>query len=120
MLGAFLLLDNGFQTPYTFYTPPPYGGVGDSIMRDPDVEVRLKNIEGHVKGIQRMVGEGAYCIDVMHQIQAVQAALNKVNQMLLEDHMKSCVITAVQGDNAGERERVLREISEVYEQATKV
>ena len=85
-----------------------------------DVEVRLKSAEGHIKGIQRMVGEGAYCIDVMHQIQAVQAALGKINQMLLEDHMKTCVITAVQGDDAGERERVLREISEVYEQATKV
>jgi len=89
-------------------------------MHNPDVELRLKNAEGHIKGIQRMVGDGAYCIDVMHQVQAVQAALNKVNQILLEDHMKSCVITAVQGEDAEERERVLREISEVYEQATKV
>jgi DNA-binding FrmR family transcriptional regulator len=89
-------------------------------MQNPDVELRLKNVEGHIRGIQRMVGEGVYCIDVMHQIQAVQAALNKINQMVLEDHMKSCVIKAVQGDNAVERERVLREISEVYEQATKV
>lgn len=89
-------------------------------MLDQNVEARLKNVEGHIRGIQRMVGEDAYCIDVMHQIQAVQAALHKVNQMVLEDHMKSCVITAVQGDDASERERVLREISEVYEQATKV
>ncbi len=89
-------------------------------MQHPDVIVRLKNVEGHVRGIQRMVGEGVYCIDVMHQIQAVQAALNKVNQILLEEHMESCVITAVQGEDASERERVLREISEVYEQATKV
>ena len=89
-------------------------------MQNPEVESRLKNVEGHVRGIQRMVGEDAYCIDVMHQIQAVQAALNKVKQMVLEEHIQSCVITAVQGDDADERERVLREITQVYEEATKV
>ncbi len=89
-------------------------------MHNPDVEKRLKSVDGHIKGIQRMVGEGAYCIDIMHQIQAVQAALNKVNQIILEDHMNSCVITAVRGEDADERERVLHEISEVYERATKV
>jgi DNA-binding FrmR family transcriptional regulator len=87
---------------------------------NPEIESRLKNAEGHLAGIQRMYSDGEYCIDVMNQVQAVQAALNKVNQMLLEDHMKSCVITAVQGDDPGERERVLKEISTVYQRATKV
>jgi DNA-binding FrmR family transcriptional regulator len=81
---------------------------------------RLKTIEGHVRGIQRMVNEGAYCIDVIRQIQATQAALNKVSQMVLEEHMSSCVVTAVRGENAKERERVLAEIAEVYEAATRV
>jgi DNA-binding FrmR family transcriptional regulator len=85
-------------------------------MHNPEVEKRLKNVEGHIRGIGRMVGEDAYCIDVIRQIQAVQAALNKINKMVLEDHMNSCVITAVQGNDAGERERVLQ----VYEEATKV
>jgi DNA-binding FrmR family transcriptional regulator len=80
---------------------------------------RLKTIEGHVRGIQRMLEQGEYCIDVMRQIQATQAALNKVNQMVLETHMHSCVVTAVRGEDADERERVLKEIAEVYEAATK-
>ncbi|HEY4718291.1 MAG TPA: metal-sensitive transcriptional regulator [Anaerolineales bacterium] len=81
---------------------------------------RLKTIEGHVRGIQRMLEEGTYCIDVIRQIQATQSALNKVSQLVLEEHMHSCVITAVRGENADERERVLSEIAQVYEAATKV
>jgi CsoR family transcriptional regulator, copper-sensing transcriptional repressor len=81
---------------------------------------RLKTIEGHMKGIIRMVEEDAYCIDVIRQIQAVQAALNKVSTGILEDHLSSCVTTAIQGDNPRERERVLKEITDVFETATKV
>ena len=81
---------------------------------------RLKTIEGHLRGVIRMVEEDAYCIDVIRQIQAVQSALNKVSKLVLEGHMNSCMITAIRGDDAGERERVLKEIAEVYEAATKV
>ncbi len=85
-----------------------------------DALQRLKNIEGHVRGIERMLEEGAYCIDVIRQIQAVQAALNKVSTMILEDHLHSCLITAVRGEDPDERERVLKEIVDVFEAATKV
>lgn len=81
---------------------------------------RLKTIEGHLKGIIRMVEEDAYCIDVIRQIQAVEAALNKVSSQILEGHLNSCVITAIQGDDPKERERVLQEITEVFEMANKV
>jgi CsoR family transcriptional regulator, copper-sensing transcriptional repressor len=81
---------------------------------------RLKTAEGHLRGIQRMLDEDAYCIDVIRQIQAVQAALNKVSASLLDQHLNSCVITAVQGEDSHERERVLKEISDVFEAATKV
>jgi len=81
---------------------------------------RLKTIEGHLKGIIRMVEEDAYCIDVIRQIQAVDAALNKVNTQILENHLNSCVITAIQGNNKAERERVLKEITEVFEMSAKV
>ena len=81
--------------------------------------IRLKTIEGHLKGIVRMVEEDAYCIDVIRQIQAVQAALNKVSGMVLSDHLNSCVITAIRGDDPAERERVLTEISEVFDAARK-
>lgn len=81
---------------------------------------RLKTAEGHLRGIQRMLEEDAYCIDVIRQIQAVQAALNKVSTEILEGHLNSCLITAVRGDDPAERERVLRELTDVFEAATKV
>jgi len=81
---------------------------------------RLRSISGHVNGIERMVTEEAYCIDVIKQVQAVQAALNKVNDLILEQHLNSCVIEAVRGDNKKERERVLGEIVDVFEMAQKI
>ena len=78
---------------------------------------RLKTIEGHVRGIQRMMEEDVYCIDVIRQIQAVQAALNHVSSQILEDHLNSCLITAVRGEDVDERERVLKEIVDVFETA---
>ena len=89
-------------------------------MNSPDTLKRLRTIEGHLKGVIRMVEQDAYCIDVIRQIQAVEAALNKVSSMILEGHLNSCVITAVQGEDLSERERVLKEITEVFEMSTKV
>jgi DNA-binding FrmR family transcriptional regulator len=85
-----------------------------------DTLMRLKNVEGHIRGIQRMVERDAYCIDVIRQIQAVQAALNKVSARVLDGHLNSCLITAVRGENPDDRERVLKEITDVFETATKV
>lgn len=81
---------------------------------------RLKTIEGHLRGVIRMVEEDTYCIDIIRQIQAVESALSKVSAHILEDHLNSCVITAIQGNDRKERERVLKEISEVFEMSTKV
>lgn len=81
---------------------------------------RLKTIEGHLKGVIRMVEEDAYCIDVIRQIQAVDAALNKVSTQILENHLNSCVITAINGDDPEEREKVIKEITEVFEMSAKV
>lgn len=80
---------------------------------------RLKSIEGHVRGIQRMLEEEQYCIDVIGQIQAVQAALSKVSTMILNEHLNSCVITAVRGDDPDERARVLEEITSVFAATSK-
>jgi DNA-binding FrmR family transcriptional regulator len=81
---------------------------------------RLKTIEGHLRGVIRMVEEDSYCIDVIRQIQAVESALNKVSTQILSNHLDSCVTTAIQGNNPKERERVLKEITEVFEMSTKV
>jgi len=81
---------------------------------------RLKNVEGHIRGIEKMIEDDKYCIDVIRQIQAVQAALNKITAMILDAHLNSCLITAVRGDDPDERERVLREITDIFETATRV
>lgn len=85
-----------------------------------DVIRRLKTAEGHLRGIQRMVEDDSYCIDVIRQIQAVQSALHKVSSVILDQHLNSCLITAVRGDDPADRERVLKEISDVFEAANKV
>ncbi|MCK4725269.1 MAG: metal-sensitive transcriptional regulator [Anaerolineales bacterium] len=82
--------------------------------------VRLKTIEGHIRGVEKMVAEEAYCIDIIRQIQAVQSALNKVSSLILDEHLNSCLITAVRGEDPKERERVLGEITSVFEATSKV
>ena len=81
---------------------------------------RLKNADGHLHGVMRMVEEDAYCIDVIQQIQAVQAALNKVSGLILDSHLRSCVTTAIRGDDPAERERVLEEVTSVFEMSSKL
>lgn len=84
----------------------------------PNTLRRLKSIAGHVRGIERMVEADAYCIDVLKQIQAVQAALSKVSATILDGHLHTCLTEAIRGNDSGERERVLREVAEVFEVAT--
>jgi CsoR family transcriptional regulator, copper-sensing transcriptional repressor len=89
-------------------------------MKNEETLKRLKIVEGHLHGVIRMMEEDAYCIDIIRQIQAVQAALNKVSSGILENHLGSCVTTAIRGEDPAERERVLKEITDVFETATKV
>jgi DNA-binding FrmR family transcriptional regulator len=81
---------------------------------------RLASSAGHIKGIERMVGDDAYCIDVIQQIQAVQSALNKVSGLILDSHLHSCVTSVIQGDDPAERERVLEEVTSVFEMRSKL
>ena len=67
---------------------------------------RLKRIEGQVRGVARMVEEDRYCIDILHQVQAVKAALSKVEDAILSDHAAHCVAEAIaSGDEADQREK---------------
>ena len=84
------------------------------------VTQRLASAAGHIKGIERMVDDDAYCIDVIQQVQAVQAALSKVSELVLDNHLNSCVITAVQGEDPGERARVLKEVTAVFAMSSKI
>ena len=79
-----------------------------------DAVHRLKSIAGHVNGIVRMLEEDRYCIDVIKQIQATQTALARVSESILDSHLRTCVMTAIQGDDQAERERMLKEVVEVF------
>ena len=61
-----------------------------------DFKNRLNRIEGQIRGINRMIGEDVYCDDILNQISAVQSALTSVSKLLLEAHMKSCVVEQIQ------------------------
>ena len=80
---------------------------------------RLKTIEGHIRGIQKMLENDQYCIDVIHQIQAVQSALNKVSTLILDGHLNTCLTSADQGEDPEERKRVLDEITDIFQAANK-
>lgn len=75
---------------------------------------RLKTIEGHVRGVQRMVEEDVYCIDLLKQTRAIQQALHKLDGLILAGHLNTCVTTAIQNDAVAERERVLTELLQVF------
>jgi len=81
---------------------------------------RLKTVEGHIRGIQKMLEEDKYCIDIIRQIQAVQSALNRVSTQILDGHLNTCLMEAIQGEDPEERMRVLGELSDVFETANKV
>ncbi len=75
---------------------------------------RLRRIEGQVQGIERMVDGGAYCVDILLQISAVQGALEQVQKLILGRHIESCVADALRSGSGRERQRKLDELLEVF------
>ena len=71
---------------------------------------RLARIEGQVRGIARMVEEDRYCIDTVRQIQAVKAALTGLEAVILDDHLKTCVETALHSEDVGTRREKVEEL----------
>ena len=74
------------------------------------VQNRLRRIEGQVRGLQRMVSEDAYCIDVLTQVAAVQTALEQVAVRVLDGHVRHCVADAVGGGDPAEADAKLDEL----------
>jgi len=74
---------------------------------------RLRRIEGQVRGLQRMVEEDTYCIDVLTQVAAVTKALQAVSLSLLEDHMNHCVVNAARAGEAEGREKVTEAVDAI-------
>ena len=78
---------------------------------------RLNRIEGQVRGLSRMVEEGRYCIDIITQISAVRAALRRVEQEVLRDHIGHCVKEAMQSDDVRNQDRTINELIDVLERS---
>ena len=76
---------------------------------------RLGRIEGQVRGVARMIEDERYCIDVLTQIRAVRAALDKVEQETLSDHLQHCVAHAFHAGSEGDRQTKIDELLEVLE-----
>ena len=74
---------------------------------------RLNRIEGQVRGVIKMIEEGRYCIDVLAQTRSIAAALRKVDEQILENHLKSCVTNAFSSGNAENQRKKIGEIIEV-------
>jgi DNA-binding FrmR family transcriptional regulator len=81
---------------------------------------RLKSVDGHLRGVIKMVEEDAYCMDVIKQLQAVQGAIERINALLLADHLQTCVTTAIRSDRPEERERVIGELLHLFEHGARV
>ena len=77
-----------------------------------DALKRLAYIEGHLKGIRKMVEEDQYCVDILKQTYAVQRAIDKFESVILQGHLRSCV---VEGIRDGRDEDVLQELEDLFE-----
>jgi CsoR family transcriptional regulator, copper-sensing transcriptional repressor len=77
-----------------------------------DIVKRLAYIEGHLKGIRRMVDEDQYCVDILKQTYAVKRAIDKLEGILLSGHLNGCVREGFQG---GREQQVIDELSELFE-----
>jgi CsoR family transcriptional regulator, copper-sensing transcriptional repressor len=74
---------------------------------------RLRRIEGQVQGIQRMVEEEKYCVDILLQLTAVQGAVEQVQKLVLGQHLESCVVEAVRSGNTRDRQKKMDELLDV-------
>jgi DNA-binding FrmR family transcriptional regulator len=81
---------------------------------DSKLVTRLARIEGQVRGIARMVEEDRYCIDILTQMQAIKAALKRVEEEILKEHAAHCVAHAIQSGNAKDQTKKFAELVELF------
>ena len=108
---------------YSYLDPLPTGmGIERRSERRPlqsdkkQILNRLATIEGHLKGIRKMVEEGQYCVDIVKQSYAVERALKAFESALLEGHLASCVPT---GFKEGRDDEMIRELGELFQLSRK-
>jgi DNA-binding FrmR family transcriptional regulator len=80
-----------------------------------DITNRLKRIEGQVRGVSQMVADDRYCMDILLQVQAVKAALAKVESAILKDHASCCVAEAIASGDVAEQRAKFNELVDLFE-----
>ncbi|MED9947591.1 MAG: metal-sensitive transcriptional regulator [Peptacetobacter hiranonis] len=75
-----------------------------------DLIKRLKRIEGQVKGIQNMIENERYCIDILVQVSAAKAAIDKVGKIILENHIKGCITESIKYESQDESDELIEEL----------
>ncbi|MEK7161915.1 MAG: metal-sensing transcriptional repressor [Patescibacteria group bacterium] len=75
---------------------------------------RVHYAQGHLKAVEKMISEGAYCLDIINQNHAVIEALKKINQMILEGHLGICAWDAVNSKNSNKRKAAVSELLKLY------
>jgi DNA-binding FrmR family transcriptional regulator len=81
--------------------------------------VALKRLEGQIRGVQRMIEDRQYCIDILNQIHAVKGALARVEEKILQKHFRYCVTTAMTGNSEKEKQLKLNEILKLINRTRK-
>lgn len=75
---------------------------------------RMNYLTGHLQAVSRMIKDDKYCIDIIRQNQAVISAIKKVNEMILKNHLDTCVTSAIKGKSEKERKKKLEELLELF------
>jgi len=105
---------------HPIYTPIGYFNGIDSMIEKSSTKVnRLNRIAGQVRGVAQMVEDDRYCIDILHQIQAVKSALAKVETQVLKDHAACCVAEAIASGDEGEQREKFQELVDLLERTRK-
>ncbi len=79
----------------------------------------MNYLSGHLEGIKRMLKNDKYCIDIIKQNEAVVAAIKKLNRIILENHLNTCVTEAIKGKNEKERKKKINELLEIFKNSDK-
>lgn len=85
-----------------------------AIKKSSDSQKRVAYAVGHLQGVQQMLNEGRYCIDVIKQIDAVEGSLKKLKQSILENHLHNCVVETIKTGTQRQKSSAIKELLEVY------
>ena len=88
-------------------------------LKKPDYLARLRRVEGQIRGLQRMIEDDTYCIDVLTQVSAATKALQSVAVGLVDEHLRHCVADAAAGDDPDHKERMVTEATKAIERLVK-